>query len=66
MDRVRYGAGSVKNFPKNSGERTRDALRTLARWTSIPSNPNQGCVLVYGGNERFALGEYQVLPWFLG
>ena len=43
-----------------------DALRTLAWWTSIPSNPNQGGVLVYGGNERFALGEYQVLPWFLG
>ena len=43
-----------------------DALRTLAWWTSIPSNPNRGGVLVYGGNERFALEEYQVLPWFLG
>ena len=42
-----------------------DALRTLAWWTSIPANPNQGGVLVHGGNERFALGEYQVLPWFL-
>ena len=42
-----------------------DALRTLDWWTSIPANPNRGGVLVHGGNERFALGEYQVLPWFL-
>lgn len=42
-----------------------DALRTLAWWTSIPANPNRGGALVHGGDKRFALGEYQVLPWFL-
>ncbi len=42
-----------------------DAMRTLDWWTSIPANPNRGGVLVHGGNERFSLGEYQVLPWFL-
>ena len=42
-----------------------DAMRTLDWWTSIPANPNRGGVLVHGGVERFALRDYQVLPWFL-
>ncbi len=42
-----------------------DAVRTLDWWTSIPANPNRGGVLVHGGDERFALRDYQVLPWFM-
>ena len=42
-----------------------DAMRTLDWWTSIPANPNRGGVLVHGGVDRFALRDYQVLPWFL-
>ena len=42
-----------------------DAVDTLAWWTSIPSNPNRGGVLVHGGSERFDFKGFQVLPWFL-
>lgn len=34
-------------------------------WTSIPSNPNRGGVLVHGGAESFEFKGFQVLPWFL-
>ncbi len=42
-----------------------DAVDTLAWWTSIPSNPNQGGVLVHGGAESFDFKGFRVLPWFL-
>lgn len=42
-----------------------DAVDTLAWWTSIPSNPNQGGVLVHGGEESFDFKGFRVLPWFL-
>lgn len=42
-----------------------DAVDTLAWWTSIPSNPNQGGVLVHGGDESFDFKGFRVLPWFL-
>ncbi|MXX10268.1 MAG: ATP-binding protein [Nitrospira sp. SB0677_bin_15] len=42
-----------------------DAVDTLAWWTSIPSNPNQGGVLVHGGEENFDFKGFRVLPWFL-
>ncbi len=42
-----------------------DAVNTLAWWTAIPSNPNQGGVLVHGGTESFNFKGFQVLPWFL-
>ena len=42
-----------------------DAVDTLAWWTSIPSNPNQGGVLVHGGDESFNFKGFRVLPWFL-
>ena len=43
-----------------------DAISALHWWTSIPSNPNQGGVLVHGGTEDFDLGGVRILPWFLG
>ncbi len=43
-----------------------DAVSALKWWTSIPSNPNRGGVLVHGGTESFDLGGFRVLPWFLG
>lgn len=43
-----------------------DAVDTLAWWTSIPSNPNRGGVLVHGGEESFDFKGFRVLPWFLG
>ncbi|MDE0503103.1 MAG: ATP-binding protein [Candidatus Poribacteria bacterium] len=42
-----------------------DAVDKLAWWTSIPSNPNQGGVLVHGGEESFDFKGFRVLPWFL-
>ena len=42
-----------------------DAVDTLAWWTSIPSNPNRGGVLVHGGEESFDFKGFRVLPWFL-
>jgi hypothetical protein len=42
-----------------------DAVDTLAWWTSIPSNPNRGGVLVHGGLESFEFKGFRVLPWFL-
>lgn len=42
-----------------------DAVSALKWWTSIPSNPNRGGVLVHGGSENFDLGGFRVLPWFL-
>lgn len=42
-----------------------DAVDTLAWWTSIPSNPSQGGILVYGGTDSFELKGFRVLPWFL-
>ena len=43
-----------------------DAVSALKWWTSIPSNPNRGGVLVHGGAEDFDLDGFRVLPWFLG
>jgi len=43
-----------------------DAVSGLAWWTSIPSNPNRGGVLVHGGTDEFDLDGFRVLPWFLG
>ena len=42
-----------------------DAVDTLAWWTSIPSNPNRGGVLVHGGEGCFDFKGFRVLPWFL-
>lgn len=42
-----------------------DAVSGLRWWTSIPSNPNRGGVLVHGGTENFDLGGFRVLPWYL-
>ncbi len=42
-----------------------DAVATLEWWTSIPSNPNRGGVLVHGGTGSFDLKGFRVLPWFL-
>lgn len=42
-----------------------DAISSLRWWTSIPSNPNEGGVLVHGGTEDFDLGGFRILPWFL-
>ncbi|WP_419860221.1 ATP-binding protein [Candidatus Palauibacter sp.] len=42
-----------------------DAVAALKWWTSIPSNPNRGGVLVHGGTEHFDLDGFRVLPWFL-
>ena len=42
-----------------------DAVSALKWWTSIPSNPNRGGVLVHGGTETFDLDGFRVLPWFL-
>ena len=42
-----------------------DAVDPLTWWTSIPSNPNEGGVLVHGGNETFDFKGFRVLPWFL-
>ena len=42
-----------------------DAVSALKWWTSIPSNPNRGGVLVHGGTEHFDLDGFRVLPWFL-
>lgn len=43
-----------------------DRVSGLKWWTSIPSNPNRGGVLVHGGTESFDLGGFRVLPWLLG
>lgn len=43
-----------------------DAISSLQWWTSIPSNPNRGGVLVHAGTEDFDLGGVRILPWFLG
>lgn len=42
-----------------------DAVATLEWWTSIPSNPNRGGVVVHGGTDSFDLKGFRVLPWFL-
>ena len=42
-----------------------DAVDPLAWWTSLPSNPNRGGVLVHGGGESFEFKGFRVLPWFL-
>ena len=42
-----------------------DAVSAMKWWTSIPSNPNRGGVLVHGGTETFDLDGFRVLPWFL-
>lgn len=42
-----------------------DAVDALVWWTSIPSNPNRGGVLVHGGAESFDFKGFRVLPWFL-
>ena len=42
-----------------------DAVRNLAWWTAIPSNPNRGGVLVHGGDESFYFRGIRVRPWFL-
>lgn len=42
-----------------------DAVDTLVWWTSIPSNPNHGGVLVHGGTESFDFKGFRILPWFL-
>lgn len=42
-----------------------DAVSALKWWTSIPSNPNRGGVLVHGGTGTFDLDGFRVLPWFL-
>lgn len=42
-----------------------DAVRNLAWWTAIPSNPNRGGVLIHGGDESFDFRGIRVRPWFL-
>ena len=42
-----------------------DAIQGLHWWTSLPTNPNNGGLLIHGGNERFSLKGFDVLPWFL-
>jgi predicted AAA+ superfamily ATPase len=42
-----------------------DAVNGLEWWTSIPSNPNRGGLLVHGGDQQFSLQGFDVLPWFL-
>ena len=43
-----------------------DAVRNLEWWTGLADNPTTGGLLVYGGNTRFRLKGFDVLPWFLG
>ena len=42
------------------------ACDTINWWTSLPGNPNQGGVLVHGGDRSFDFKEVRVLPWYLG
>ena len=43
-----------------------DAVRNLDWWTKLPGNPNRRGILVHGGNDRFRLKGFEVLPWYLG
>ena len=52
-----------RSSPEEPCPRTR--VSGLQWWTSIPSNPNRGGVLVHGGTDEFDLGDFHVLPWFL-
>ena len=42
-----------------------DAVRGLEWWTGLPANPHKGGLLVHGGEERFRLKGFEVLPWHL-
>ena len=42
------------------------ACDTINWWTSLPGNPNQGGVLVHGGDRTFDFKGVRVLPWFMG
>jgi len=42
-----------------------DAAASLLRWTAIPANPNEGGVLVHGGENGFQLHGVTVLTWYL-
>ena len=43
-----------------------DAVGNLEWWQGLPDNANRGGLLVHGGEERFRLEGFDVLPWFLG
>ena len=42
-----------------------ESVDTFASWMLVPSNPNQGDVLVHGEDENFDFKGFRVLPWFL-
>jgi predicted AAA+ superfamily ATPase len=42
-----------------------DALDTLRWWSNLPSNPNTGGVLVYGGEEGRMRSGVAIRPWYL-
>ena len=42
------------------------ACDTIHWWTSLPENPNQGGVIVHGGDRSFDFKGVRVLPWFIG
>ena len=42
-----------------------DAFDNLRRWTGLQNNPNEGGVLVHGGDDSYLSKGIAVLPWYL-
>lgn len=62
---VDLGSRVVPVEVKSGATFSTGATRGLERWTSLPGNPNEGGVLVTGGDRSFDFKGCRVRPWFL-
>ena len=62
---VDLGSRVVPVEVKSGATFSTGAIRGLERWTSLPGNPNEGGVLVTGGDRSFDFKGCRVRPWFL-
>lgn len=62
---VDLGSRVVPVEVKSGATFSTSAIRGLERWTSLPGNPNEGGVLITGGDRSFDFEGCRVRPWFL-
>lgn len=62
---VDLGSRVVPVEVKSGATFAASAVRGLERWTSLPGNPNEGGVLITGGDRSFDFKGCRVRPWFL-
>lgn len=60
-----YGLELLPIEVKSGQTITAESVKNLDRWTQLDGNHNRGGLVVSGGNQRFRLKEYEVLPWHL-